>query len=98
MNDKILGVIAVLVGVLLTFKIAMKGTFGLLLIAIILAVLAANRQIGRWGYAVALLLGMVGLSGALVRSIFFSLALLFKLAPLLIILVGVIVLLKAFGK
>jgi hypothetical protein len=94
--NKFLGALFVLLGIFLVFKAVLGGAFLFLLLAAGLAVGAATRAIGRWAYALAGLFVLLALPGLLFRSVFFGVAMLVKLAPVLLVLYGVYLLLKAF--
>ena len=96
--NKIIGIIVVLLGLLALFRLTVSGTWIFLIIAAVLAIAAHQGWAGRWAYALAGIFVVLAFAGFAIRSVFFALAILFKLAPILLVLVGIYLVVRAFSK
>ena len=85
-----------IVGALLL--LALSGWLLFVLVAGVLAVGAATGVVGKWGYGLALLFGLLAVPVLMAKTVFFGLAMLVKLLPFLLVAYGIYVLLRAFGR
>lgn len=97
-TNKILGLVVVALGALLVFRMALSGWLLFVLVAGVLAVGAATGVVGKWGYGLALLFGLLAVPVLMAKTVFFGLAMLIKLLPFLLVAYGIYVLLRAFGR
>lgn len=95
MTNKILGILVVVLGLVLLTKLFVSGTFLFLIIAGVLALAAGTGAMGRTGYVLAGIFVVLAFAGFAVRGVFVAIAMLFKLAPLLLVLVGIYMVAKA---
>ena len=98
MANKIIGILVVLLGLLFLFRLTLSGTWLFLIIAAALAIAAGQGWAGRWAYVLAGIFVVLAFAGFAIRSVFIALAILFKLAPILLVLVGVYLVVRAFSK
>lgn len=98
MANKIIGIIVVLLGLLALFRLTVSGTWIFLIIAAVLAIAAGAGWAGRWAYVLAGIFFVLSFAGFAIRSVFLALAILFKLAPILLVLVGIYLVVRAFSK
>lgn len=96
--SKVLGLVLVALGALMVFKMMLSGWFLFLLVAAGLAFGASSGIIGKWGYAGAVIFGLLALPALMFKTVFTALAVMIKLLPFLLMAYGAYVLLKAFGK
>lgn len=90
--QKIIGLLVILAGAFLAFRMLVRGWLLLLLLGVLAAVAALTGLLGRWGYGVALFFLLLAIPGFM----FGSLAMLLRLAPLLLVLYILYRLAKAF--
>lgn len=95
MTTRILGILVVLLGVALLTKLFVSGALLFLIIAGVLAVAAGTGSMGRVGYLLAGIFLVLAFAGFAVKSLFLAIGVLFKLAPLLLVLVGIYLVVKA---
>lgn len=98
MTNKLLGVFVVLLGLVLFFRLFISGTMLFLIIAAVLVLLAGTGSIGRTGYVLAGIFLLLGFAGSALRLAVGAVAMLFKMAPLLLVLVGIYLLARAIRK
>lgn len=98
MTNKIIGIVVVLLGLLFAFRLFISSTMLFLIIAAVLAVAAGTGSIGRTGYVLAGIFLILGLMGSTLRLALGAVAMLFKLAPLILVLVGIYMVAKAIRK
>lgn len=96
--NKFVGILVVLIGLSALFRLTISGTWLFLILAAVLAIAAGQGWVGRSAYALAGLFLVMGFAGFAVRSVFFALGMLFKLAPLLLVLLGIYLVARAFSK
>lgn len=103
--NKTLGLVLVALGALFILKLFAAGWFLFLIIAGGLALGASTGAIGKWGYALAALFGLMAVPALLFSTVFATLklagvamAMTIKLLPLLLLAYGAYVLLRAFTK
>jgi len=94
--QKVIGLLVIVLGTYLIFKVMFSAGILFLLIAAALAVGAATGLAGRWAYGLAAVFGLVAVPALAFRTIAFSFAILFKLAPFLLVAYGIYIVLKAF--
>ncbi|HEY3367715.1 MAG TPA: hypothetical protein VGK74_21870 [Symbiobacteriaceae bacterium] len=94
---KFLGIIIIALGGLFLLKAVHSIAFLFLLVAAGLAIGAAAGVIGRWGYSTAVVFALLSIPMLFVaKTLLFGMALIFRLAPLLLVGFGIYVLAKAF--
>lgn len=98
MTNKFLGVAVVLLGLVLVFRLFLSGTVLFLIIAAVLAIAAGTGAMGRTGYVLAGIFLMLGMAGSAMRFAVGAFAMLFKMAPLFLVLVGIYLLARAIRK
>lgn len=98
MTNKLLGVLVVVLGLVLLTKLFVSGAVLFLIIAGVLAVAAATGSMGRIGYVLAGIFLLLAFSGFAVRGVFLAIGMLFRMAPLLLVLVGIYMVAKAIRK
>ncbi len=96
--NKLIGIILVLVGLLALFRFTMSSAWLFLLIAAGLALAVKSGWLGRGGYALAVVFALLAVAGFAVRTVVFGLAMLFRLAPLILLAVGIYYVYKAFVR
>lgn len=94
--NKVIGIILVLVGLLALFRFSMSSAWLFLLIAAALALAVQAGWLGRGAYAAAVIFVLLAFAGLALRTVFFGLAMLFKLAPLILLALGIYYVYKAF--
>gem|GEM_PF-1885434 len=96
--EKLIGIILILIGLLALFRFTMSGAWLFLLIAAGLALAVKAGWLGRAAYAAAVLFALLAVAGLALRTVIFGLAMLFKLAPLILLVLGGYYLYKAFAR
>jgi len=94
--NKLVGLILVLIGLLALFRFTMSSAWLFLLIAAALAFAVQAGWLGRVGYAAAIFFVLLAFAGLAMRTVFFGLAMLFRLAPLILLILGIYYVYKAF--
>ncbi|MBP2017027.1 membrane-bound ClpP family serine protease [Symbiobacterium terraclitae] len=94
--NKVIGIILILIGLLALFRFSMSSAWLFLLIAAALALAVQAGWLGRGAYAAAVVFVLLAFAGLALRTLFFSLAMLFKLAPLILLALGIYYVYKAF--
>lgn len=97
-TNKILGLVVVALGALLVFRMALSGWVVFVLVAGVLAVSATTGLIGRWGYGLALVFGLLAVPFLMAGTVIFGLRMLVRLLPFLLVAYGIYALLKAFRR
>lgn len=95
MTNRLLGIVVVLLGLALLTRLFVSGAMLFVLIAAVLGIAAATGALGRAGYVLAGIFLLLGFAGFAVRSVFIAIGLLFKLAPVILVLVGIYMIAKA---
>lgn len=93
MNNRYLGAAFLLFAALLLFK-SVSILFILIGIGVAIAIATAMGAMGRWGYGLAALFGLMAVPFLLFQTLFWGIAIIMKLAPLLLLLFGVYLLAK----
>lgn len=92
--SKLLSVVLIVLGVALLFRMMFSGWLMFLILAAALAVAASSGVIGKWGYAVAGVALLLIVPTLIFRTFF----MLVKLAPVLLIVAGILFLLRPSRK
>lgn len=90
--QKAIGLVVIILGAYLTFKMMFSMGILFLLIAAALAIGAVTGLAGRWAYGLAAVFALLAVPVLALRSV----AILFRLAPLLLVAYGIYIVLKAF--
>lgn len=98
MSNKVLGALVLLLGLILVFRLFISGTVLFLIIAAVLALAAGTGSIGRTGYVLSGIFVVLAFAGFAARGAIMAIAMLFKLAPLLLVLVGIYLLARAIRR
>lgn len=98
MTSRVLGILAAALGFLLLFKFVVSSTALFLIAGLLIAVLTGTGQIGRTGWVLAGIFLMLGLAGSTLRLAIGTVALLFRMAPILLILVGIYAIAKSIRR
>ena len=98
MTHKLLAIAVVLIGLVVAFRLFVSGAALFLLIAAVLAIAAGMGAIGRTGYLLAAIFLLLGVAGSAMRFAVGAFAMLFRMAPLLLVLVGLYLLARAIRK
>ncbi|BAD41953.1 hypothetical protein [Symbiobacterium thermophilum] len=96
--DKLIGIILVLVGLAALFRITLSGAWLFLLIAAALALAVKSGWLGRGAYVAAVVFVLLAVAGLAARTVIFGLAMLFRLAPLILLALGIYYVYKAFVR
>ncbi len=96
--NKLIGLVLVLVGLLALFRLTISGAWLFLLIAAGLALAVKSGWLGRGAYALAVFFILLAVFGLAARTVIFGLAMLFRLAPLILLALGIYYVYKAFIK
>ncbi len=96
--NKILGAVVVVLGLILAFRFVVSGTVLFLIVAGVLALAASAGGIGKSGYVLAGLFLLLALTGSAFRFAMGAIGMLFRMAPLIAVLVGVYLLVRAFDR
>lgn len=91
--NRALPIFLIVLGGFLLFKTVFAWSLFLVL-ALAFGLAAGMGAVGRWGYAVAVIFGLLAIPGLLFSAIFKTIWLLIKFFPVILILLGVIWLLK----
>lgn len=94
--SKVWGILLIVVGGFFMLKVMASFAFLFLLIAAGLAVGAAAGAIGKWGFTAAGIFALLALPMFALKTVFIGLAMVFRLAPILLVIFGIYVLAKAF--
>lgn len=94
--NKLFSILLVIVGLYLAFTVLLTGWKLLFLVAALLALGSLTGAIGRWGYGLAGLLALIAIPSLMFSAVATAMALLIKLAPLLLVVFGIYALVKAF--
>lgn len=99
--NKLLGFVLVLLGAFWFFRVVFSPLVLLLVLAGAFAWGAATGAVGRWGWGAAALCALLAVPtlifGAVAMSVGIALRII-KMAPLLLVLVGIFMLMRAFSK
>lgn len=98
MSNKLLGILVVVLGLVLLTRIFVSGTLIFLVIAALLALAASTGSIGRTGYVLAGIFVLLSFAGIAMRTVGMAFAMLFRLAPLLAVLIGIYMVAKAIRR
>jgi len=96
--NKVIGLILLLVGLLALFRFTMSSAWLFLLIAAGLAFAVKAGWLGRGAYVAAVIFVLLAMAGLAARTVVFGLAMLFRLAPIILLLLGIYYVYKAFMK
>jgi hypothetical protein len=99
--EKLVAAVLVVLGLVLLLKSLAATWFVLLVVAAALALGAATKVIGKWGFAAAGLCIMVAVPGFVLSFAFRGLSLalrLVKMAPFVLVVVGLYMLVKSSGR
>jgi len=94
--NKLIGIILVLIGLLALFRFSMSSAGLFLIIAAALALAVNAGWLGRGAYAAAVVFVLLAFAGFALRTVVFGLAMLFKLAPIILLVLGIYYVYKAF--
>jgi hypothetical protein len=94
---KFLALVVVALGAILVIKTLTAVWLLCLLLALALGVGTASGAVGRWGYTAAVILALLAIPGFLFKTLFASLILVLKLGPILLVLFGLYLFLKALS-
>ncbi|MGE5674629.1 MAG: hypothetical protein ACM3XM_12300 [Mycobacterium leprae] len=95
---KYLGLVLVVLGLFLVVKTVASMWLLFLLAALVLAVATTIGAIGRWGFGLALVCGLVAVPGLLFRTLFAGAALAVRLLPLILVIYGLYLLARLFRR
>lgn len=96
--NKILGAAIVVLGLILAFRFMISGTLLFLIVAAVLALASATGGIGKSGYVLAGFFLLLAFAGSALGFALGTVRMLLRMAPLLAVLVGVYLLVRAFDR
>lgn len=96
--NKLIGIVLLLIGLLAVFRFTMSGAWLFLLVAAGLAFAVNAGWLGRGGYVAAVIFVLLAFAGLAARTVVFGFAMLFRLAPLILLALGIYYVYKAFTR
>lgn len=96
--NKILGILVVVLGIVLLGRLFISGTLLFVVIAGVLALAAGTGQMGRTGYVLAGVFLVMAFASSTLRFALGAFGMLFRMAPLLLVLLGIYMVAKAIRK
>ncbi|MFZ5814036.1 MAG: hypothetical protein ACOY93_01860 [Bacillota bacterium] len=96
--NKILGIMVVILGMILLTRLFVSGTVLFLIVAAVLALAAGTGQMGRTGYVLAGIFLVLALASSAFRFALGAFGMLFRLAPILLVLGGIYMIAKAIRR
>lgn len=96
--QRVAAFVILLLGLMLLFRAMLAGWLLFLVLAAALGFGASTGAIGRWGYTAAVIFALLAIPSLLLRTVGLVILLVGKLLPVLLVLIGLYYLVKAFNK